>query len=428
MLEAEFDAIAALQAQYDPTLPALDRLKGLIFNQRPLKAQKPGVCTIDGTSDRAPWALPIVQRFRILQELNNLRLTIPPEPRPRSLDRVERDKLLALLATSKEVSFERMKKRLGLPEDARFNLESELRKKLDGDKTAAALASKSRFGKSWYDLPAERQNVVVERLIDAGITDAEVGDSLAKLGLDPDQAENVARSRLPQGHCHLGLPVIQAIVPIMEEQGLDYANAAREAGFHHSDWRQDEGRDCLAYYGETLGRWCIPLNQKSPTTHPDEGKHGRIANPTVHVGLNQVRKLVNAVIVRYGKPAEIHVELARDLKLGKSRLDEIAAEQGKNRTRNEAADAAMREADYDPASIGKGAVAENRRRYRLWLELDEAGPQRRCCPYTGRPIGIRALFSADVEIEHTPADRARGTQLDRPGEIPFPAPSPDGRA
>ena len=34
----------------------------------------------------------------------------------------------------------------------------------------------------------------------------------------------------------------------------------------------------------------------------------------------------------------------------------------------------------------------------LGLELGEAGPQRRCCPFSGRPIGIRALFSADVEM------------------------------
>lgn len=399
MLEAEFDAIAAAQRRLDPALPPLDRLRGIVFHQRPLAPQRPGVCTIDGKSPRAPWALPIVQRFRILQEVNNLRVTVPPEPSPRRLERKERDVLLERLGRSREVAFERMKSLLRLPEDARFNLESENRKKLDGDKMALALAHKERFGKGWHDLPPERQQAIAERLIDPLLEEEALEHFLEGLGLDAERAARVARTRLPQGHCHLGLPVIEAIVSIMEEQSLGYAEAAKEAGYHHSDFRSQSGSDTLPYYGAALARWCLPLNKPSPTTHPDEAQHGRIANPTVHVGLNQLRKLVNAVIERYGKPDEIHVELARDLKLGKARLDELAAEQGRNRRRNEEADKAMREAGHDPATSGRGTVAENRRRYRLWLELDPE-PHRRCCPFSGRPIGIRALFSADVEIEH----------------------------
>ena len=52
---------------------------------------------------------------------------------------------------------------------------------------------------------------------------------------------------------------------------------------------------------------------------PDGGQtleeiHGRITNTSVHVSLNQLRKVVNELIGRYGPPAEIHVELARDMK------------------------------------------------------------------------------------------------------------------
>lgn len=403
MLKAEFDAIVEAQRGFDPSLPSLGRLRGIIFHQRPLRPQEPGKCAIDGTSPRAPWALPIVQRFRILQELSNLRLTIPPEPSPRRLDRAQRDRLLGQLLARKEMAFERMRKQkqLGLPEDARFNLESDRRKKLDGDRTAVILAHKERFGKAWWQLPSNRQEAIVQRLIDPSTDDATLVEWLRdEHGLDPERAAKIAGTRLPQGHCHLGLPVIRAIVPIMEEQGLGYAEAAQQAGLHDSDHRAESGRDRLPYCGEILARWCLPLKQRTPTTPEAEAIHGRIANPTVHVGLNQLKKLVDALIERHGKPDEIHVELARDLKLGREKLAEIDAEQERNRGRNEEADDAMRAAGLDLDGLGKGTRAENRRRYRLWLELDEAGPQRRCCPYSGRPIGIRALFSAEVEIEH----------------------------
>ena len=43
-------------------------------------------------------------------------------------------------------------------------------------------------------------------------------------------------------------------------------------------------------------------------------RFGRIGNPTVHIGLNKIRRVVNEVIDTYGKPDELVIELARDLK------------------------------------------------------------------------------------------------------------------
>src|SRR3546814_16809824 len=61
-----------------------------------------------------------------------------------------------------------------------------------------------------------------------------------------------------------------------------------------------------------------------------ERQHGRIANPTVHIGLNQLRRLLNALIEEYGKPAEIVVELARELKLSREETDRIRREQSEH--------------------------------------------------------------------------------------------------
>ncbi len=405
MLEEEFRAIVEAQKRMQPGLAAtLDRalqgescLFGRIFHQRPLRPQKTGVCTIDGCSPRAPWAHPLAQQFRILQDLTNLRVRVPPEPAFRPLSRDEFSRLLGELSRRKELKFDRMRRLLGLPGDARFNFESEVRNKIEGDRTASILGAKKIFGAHWHRLSLDQRQEIVERLLGEA-EEAEIVRFGRSLGLEEAGARALAATRLPQGHCHLGLPVLRAIVPIMRDQGLGYAEAVKEAGYHHSDLAEKAGRHRLPYYGEVLRRWCLP--GQDDTLPSEEREFGRIANPTVHVGLNQLRKLVNAIIDRYGTPAEIHVELARELKLGRERKRRIERKQARDAARNREADAAMREAGFDPETMGTGSRTENRRRYRLWLELDETGPQRRCCPYSGRPIGIRALFSNEVEIEH----------------------------
>ncbi|HFD16190.1 MAG TPA: type II CRISPR RNA-guided endonuclease Cas9 [Rhodospirillales bacterium] len=405
MLEEEFRAIVEAQKRLQPGLAGtLDRalqgescLFGRIFHQRPLGPQKTGKCTVDGESDRAPWAHPLAQQFRILQELANLRVRVPPDPGFRPLSREEFTFLHRELSKRKELGFDRMRRLLGLPADARFNLESEGRKKLDGDRTAAILGNRKILGKRWHTLSSDEQQRIVERLL-AETEEGEIVRFGRSLGLDEAAAKALAAARLPQGHCHLGLAVLKVIIPIMRDRGLGYAEAVKEAGYHHSDLAEKTGRGRLPYYGEVLRRWCLPGQGK--TLPDEESEYGRIANPTVHVGLNQLRKLVNAIIETYGRPDEIHVELARELKLGRENRRKVEREQAGNRERNREADEAMRRAGLDPETMGAGSLAENRRRYRLWLELDEAGPQRRCCPYSGRAIGIRALFSSEVEIEH----------------------------
>src|SRR6185312_2641686 len=39
-----------------------------------------------------------------------------------------------------------------------------------------------------------------------------------------------------------------------------------------------------------------------------------IRNPAVIRALTELRKVVNAVVARYGKPATVHIELARDIR------------------------------------------------------------------------------------------------------------------
>ena len=92
MIEAEFDALWAKQTKLNPALfteAARDDLKDVLLFQRKLKPVKPGRCTFMPDEERAPLALPSTQRFRMYQEVNNLRILrggLKEEPLTCSLD------------------------------------------------------------------------------------------------------------------------------------------------------------------------------------------------------------------------------------------------------------------------------------------------------------------------------------------------------
>lgn len=49
------------------------------------------------------------------------------------------------------------------------------------------------------------------------------------------------------------------------------------------------------------------------------------------MGLNQLRKVVNEIISRYGKPQQVVVELARELKLGVEGVRKLEKRQRKSK-------------------------------------------------------------------------------------------------
>src|SRR5690606_31351014 len=103
------------------------------------------------------------------------------------------------------------------------------------------------------------------------------------------------------------------------------AEAAKRCGYNHSDKSDPDfpGHDLLPSYQEVLERH-IPPGTGNPDDVYDVFK-ARITNPSVHIALNQLRRVVNALIRRHGKPDRIAIELGRELKLSdkeKKKIDE----------------------------------------------------------------------------------------------------------
>jgi CRISPR-associated endonuclease Csn1 len=403
-LEEEFAAIWQAQALHHPAALTPERRKQfyeIIFHQRPLREPKIGFCTLRPPEPRLPKAHPLFQRRRLLEELNALKIVLPgAEAHP--LGRPQRDALLSKLGQRKTVTYESLRKGLKLDPDARFNKESENRKEMKGDEVAAEMAHKSRFGAAWLGIKPEAQWPVIERLLtlesDAEI--AEFEDWLQQAhGLSGEQAANVTGARLPEGYGRFGGTATKALIAELEKEVIVYSEAVQRAGLgHHSDlrdgriWQDDKGNPALPYYGAVLERHILP-----GTADPDEQdealRTGRLTNPTVHIGLNQLRRVVNALIRRFGPPAEIAIELARELKLDEERKREINAENRKNR---EAAEQRSRKLQ----ELGQADKGGNRALLKLWEELNRDNVLDRRCVYSGRQISLDMLFSDAIEVDH----------------------------
>ena len=392
MIAHEFDTLWEKQKPHHPqsfTDAAHAELRDIILFQRPLKPVRPGRCTFEPDDDRAPLALPSNQRFRIYQELNNLRL-LNEGFSETALTQQQRDTIAADLLCGRKRSFDQMRRALKL--SARFNLESEKRDHLKGCATAAVLGHKNRFGTAWHELSLARQDQIVEKLL--------VEESVAELsawleyecGLSEEAARAVANANLPDGYGRLGRKSLSKILPKLTEAVITYDAAVQAAGYpSHSDFYSDKNYDSLPYYGVSLVRH-VGFGTGEPE-HSDEKRYGRIANPTVHIGLNQLRKLVNAIIEEYGQPDEIIVEVTRDLKISYAKREEIKKEQAKRQEQNDKFRETLKEQ-------GLPDNGENILRMRLWTELDHGDPANRRCLFTGEPISRVKLFSPEVEIEH----------------------------
>ncbi|PYC47773.1 type II CRISPR RNA-guided endonuclease Cas9 [Litorivita pollutaquae] len=401
-LSDEFEQLWAAQAQFAPevlTDDLRDEIAMIIFHQRPLKTPEVGLCLFTNER-RIASAHPLNQRRILVETINGLRIAARGEA-ARGLTREERDQILHALdnkAHTKSMSgmamtLKALGKTIKLRPDQSFTLETANRDAIACDPVRASLSHPDRFGPRWSMLDCDRQWHVIERLR-AVQSEAEyvelVNWLISAHGLDRDHAEAVANAPLPEGYGRLGLTATRNILAALEADVIPYSAAVAACGWHHSDGRTGEVLTELPYYGQILDRHVIPGTYAE--TDDDVTRYGRITNPTVHIGLNQLRRLVNRIITVYGRPDEIVVELARDLKLSEDQKREVQRDIKKN---TDAAIARGKKLE----EMGVRNTGANRMKFRLWEELGPTiGP--RCCPYSGEVISAAMIFDGSCDIDH----------------------------
>lgn len=398
MYADEFSKIRAAQSPHQKLNPedwaAIERL---IFFQRPLRTPQRGMCRFLPSKPRADLALPSFQQFRILSDANHLGYRSDPFSPVAPLTPEQRDIVVQLLRTQQTVAFGKLRTKLDLPDTARFNLESDRREKLLGDPVGYLLSNKALFGKGWHDLPLERRDEIVTALLEA--EDHELlrkkGESFGLSGDALDAFVAFNPDKLPKGTARFSAIALRMLVPELEK-GLKYSDAVAACGWPHTQAAEDGSQPSLPYYGKAMPDSVVPAPKSKVA---DEKAFGRFPNPTVHIALNQLRLVVNTLIARFGKPAEIHLEIARDLKMSAKQRAELERQQTDNTKANAKRNTFIEglNEEHQQGIITKNY--DNRLRLRLWEELSN-DVNLRCCPYSGERITPAKLFTDQIEIDH----------------------------
>ncbi len=365
MYSDEFNILWEKQRQFYPEIltdDAKNCIYDAIFFQRKLKSQKHtiGYCTFEPKKRCAPKSSPVFQYYRILEQVS--RLTITTDNRfGEKLTDDERFLLTNELNERSELKFSRIKKILKLPPDSYFNLEQQ--KKLLGNRTGYEFAK--AFGKKcWFSFSPEKKHEIWHTLHFSNDDEWLKKYASEKWGLDSNSVEKLMKVSLENGYARLSSKAMKNIIPFFEE-GMAYDKAALEAGYHHSQTFKNRGN-----------------MEKLP--EPEN-----IRNPIVQQALYELRKVMNEIIEKYGKPNVIRVELLRELKLPKEKRENILLD---NRRREKKANEIRARLKEELGFLNPSR--EDIQKYLLWEECNKI------CPYTGKQISLAGLYNGDFEIEH----------------------------
>ena len=354
-------------------------IETLLMTQRPALSgdavQKMlGHCTFEPAEPKAAKNTYTAERFIWLTKLNNLRILEQGSERP--LTATERATLMDEPYRKSKLTYAQARKLLGLEDTAFFK---GLRYGKDNAEASTLMEMKAYHAisralekeglkdkKSPLNLSPELQDEI-GTAFSLFKTDEDITGRL-KDRVQPEILEALLKHISFDKFVQISLKALRRIVPLME-QGKRYDEA------------------CAEIYGDHYGKKNAEEKIYLPPIPADE-----IRNPVVLRALSQARKVINAVVRRYGSPARIHIETAREV--GKSFKDrkEIEKRQEENRKDREKAAAKFRE--YFPNFVG-----EPKSKDILKLRLYEQ--QHGKCLYSGKEINLGRLNEKGyVEIDH----------------------------
>jgi CRISPR-associated endonuclease Csn1 len=380
MFEKEFKEIWVKQAPHHPSIltPELhDRVAYLLFFQRPIAAQKHliGECELecgDATHPpqrRAPWASMAAQRFRILQKVNDLKVIHPDSDIATPLSPEDRMKLYHLLDTEGTQTFKAIRKHLGISKECFFNFEKSDQNK-DGEKTLLGNRTQHSmlkvFGRFWYEFTEGKQNQIIENWRNSESDEILMQEAVQHLGLTPEEAQLLVNEKAASDYCALSLKAINQLMPLMLE-GASFKTAETTI---YGD----------RFSGLTVHETVPEMRKILPT----------LRNPAVERAMTELRKVVNALVREYGKPHEIRIELARELKKPRGeRLKETDK---------------IRKREKERADIVKKILTECGNSNPSRADIEKGLLHRECggiCPYTKKVINFSSLYNdSEFDIEH----------------------------
>ncbi|SNA74986.1 type II CRISPR RNA-guided endonuclease Cas9 [Flavobacterium psychrophilum] len=411
----EFEKIWETQVKFHPELN--DKLKSevrdiTIFYQRKLKSQKHLVsfCEFEKGHKAIPKSSPLFQEFRIWQNLNNVVVKNETTKEVYELS----EELKQLIA--EELQFKESMT------DVQMLTFCELKKgthtvnfkKIEGNRTNSSIFKvfEKILEVEGYEMdfskmkPLEIREAVApifETLnINTAILDfdpsiqgndfdkqpyyqlwhllysAEDDDKLKetlknKFGFKENHIPFLLNINLQADYGSLSAKAIKKILPHLMD-GHIYDKACTLVGYNHSSSLTTEQNN------ERVLKDTLELLKKNS-----------LRNPVVEKILNQMINVINAIMKdpAMGKPDEIRVELARELKNNNEQRSEMTKAINKNTAEHDQIRKLLH-TEFGIARVTRNDII----RYKLWKETDGISL------YTGKPIEPSKLFTKDYDIEH----------------------------
>jgi CRISPR-associated endonuclease Csn1 len=401
----------------------------VIFYQRKLKSQKHLIanCLFEQKHKTVPKSSLLFQEFKIWQNINNLIFINTETKEKQTLELEDKKTLFEELNIKGNLKEKELLKFLGLNNKL---WKTNFPEGVEGNRTNASLYNAyhkiledNGYGFDWDKKTGQEQKEEIKQIFkqigintrildfDAGIKgndfdkqtsyqlwhllyaaeddnkiskeDKEVyGDSNVSLkkilhykyGITPKYAKLISNVLLQNDYGSLSAKAIKKLLPHLKN-GLDYASSCDAVGYNHSNALTAE-EQANRVLKEKLK--LLPKNS--------------LRNPVVEKILNQMVNLINQVVDVYGKPDEIRIELARELKKSAKQRQEMTKHINTATKANLLIKAIITKEFGIPNPTKNDVV-----RYKLWQELKDNNYK---TLFTNQYVPKEKIFSKDIDIEH----------------------------
>lgn len=333
-----------------------------------------GFCSLEENEYRSPKHTYSFEKFSLLTTLMNVRI-LNNKLEQKSLTNEQINKLI-LLAHKKAITYKTIRKELNLSDEDKFK--------------GLLYSSKNDVeNKKLPELQIYRDvaKILDEHYLLPNILDA-IGIAFTLYKNEDEIVEYLENSvelsyqtieeLLPKlnytGFVNLSLKAIKKLLPHLEN-GINYSNAVKTE-------YKDINKSNENVKKEFISSNDILIDIKSKT---------KIKNQTVVRSLSQIRKVINAIIKKYGTPEIIAIETATELGKSAKQRKEIHKKQEQNRLNNERAFEELKEQFPKQKSFNQKDV----------LKLKLFKQQNGICLYSGKYIDKSKLLDNNyVEVEH----------------------------
>jgi CRISPR-associated endonuclease Csn1 len=197
----------------------------------------------------------------------------------------------------------------------------------------------------------------------------------ALYGFEKEYATILANVSFQPDYGSLSAKAIRKILPYLKD-GNEFSLACEYAGYRHSksSLTKDE------------------IENKILKDKLDILQKNSLRNPVVEKILNQMINVVNTAIDVYGKPDEIRIELARELKKSAKEREDKTNDINKSTLEHESYKVILKQ-EFGLIHVSRNDII----RYKLYKELEQRGYK---TLYSNTYISQEKLFSKEFDIEH----------------------------